>query len=1356
LQERLSSWSRLKMPGEMEDIFDKLCPPDQVWKIQSLEIDLGPISFNELEPQLSLRLRKQLTKKMTDLVLYRNEDGNAIEIIDEDKLHIDLISHFLLQGLIPWNYKSIDKSINDLLVSQLQKNRQKVVTMLREIGATHQDVRKRLAWQITEANIIKIIEGLEPNNAQQVIDFSSELTAIQKKESIVQTGMADFKKHLWFWILNYLLAERGSVFNKVTFIRSNLNQMAAHYHISYDELIGMIGRAVEKVEERNIIKDNVMLTLRILTDENRLQEAGNKNAQQGVDIHLVLENYFSGQVTPSHQYSIAELNDMVLTVAGRNDLNFRQLLLSFSDREDLLAAKLSLLNENSLEAIFLSLSGDGFVISKRDIHYLSDICRQLKVEERFLWEAAIKFVIANKGLSFTQKSFLNHLVTELGRKNQISKASALEQMLCADVPPGTKPLSSLAVYSDLSAAFAAEISGKNRTVTVSRFKELLDMLGHQIRNDAIEKPVFLALLKPLARYIRLNPAAAFEALTGYPDKRNLQKLLPYLLDESLANLLMCNAKSETVEILLSLSDVLQGAGTSFSASMARTVTESGLDVILCGPGSNATKEMERLLEQITQSIPFEQLGQFFELLDDWRGTHKIAGKIISAEFITGIKQRLITGQNQLLFQQVAALMQNTGNEVALTRLLSANFEEQHFVKLRKYEDKESAALLNYLLRGGANLMEALIKKYVSLLKGKAVRFSENITVMFLKNIYWKCILDHSYHCGDAGALHRLFETAVYSAFHITGEDAGETVGAIRLLNGQKITIGELLSFIEKSIRSAQDTVIVNGQVIRLGELMLMGLEAKPAELCSIIKNIAISEKRIRALSRAISFDQFCLLITNGSGSNMSDAITSVRVLYTLADRVTSGRVSEKLLYAYWRAVWIIIRTNNLKPADLKSLVAESMYWLAVEKQVNSTFIISEIRKLPLQFTSALKTAFAGYDPVFADLPVKETAKLSRELREIKQKGLLYSLSYHIITRKQAPLWLYTDTQKTSDILNEIVAHDAINLLLVLKHEMVSERQMAWLHDTISFSTLINSVIALNPDRQVLLNDLEQLYKLAENVSIAGVSAMEMRHLLFSKLMLAWTGNNWVNISGERLWSELIWDISVKKGSSKKQLIRDIGKTVSVLPLSLQIGFRHLKEQEKSVTATKPAIAGPVKHALPTGQAVSSAKEGIVVKNAGLVLVNNYIPVLFERLGLVENKTFIHTDAREKAVHYLQYVVTGLNGTEEYLLPLNKVMCGLPLVHPIDYGIEIIEEHHDIIEGLVKAMIAHWPSIGNNSVYGFRGNWLVRDGLLTELDDKWELTVEKRAYDVLLNKSPFSFSIIKHPWMDKPIHVTWSY
>jgi hypothetical protein len=146
----------------------------------------------------------------------------------------------------------------------------------------------------------------------------------------------------------------------------------------------------------------------------------------------------------------------------------------------------------------------------------------------------------------------------------------------------------------------------------------------------------------------------------------------------------------------------------------------------------------------------------------------------------------------------------------------------------------------------------------------------------------------------------------------------------------------------------------------------------------------------------------------------------------------------------------------------------------------------------------------------------------------------------------------------------------------------------------------------------------------------------------------------------------------------------------------------------------------------------------------------------ERLGLLCDNKFTDRRANEDAVHYLQYVVTGLCYTEESLLPLNKLLCGLPLSHPVEDGLDMPEAHKALIDGLIKAVIGHWPVIGSCSIEGFRGNWLVRDGLLLEQEDRWELTVEKRAYDLLIHQSPFSFSIIKHPWMDKPLHVCWPY
>ena len=175
------------------------------------------------------------------------------------------------------------------------------------------------------------------------------------------------------------------------------------------------------------------------------------------------------------------------------------------------------------------------------------------------------------------------------------------------------------------------------------------------------------------------------------------------------------------------------------------------------------------------------------------------------------------------------------------------------------------------------------------------------------------------------------------------------------------------------------------------------------------------------------------------------------------------------------------------------------------------------------------------------------------------------------------------------------------------------------------------------------------------------------------------------------------------------------------------------------------------------QILSSVIKGsIIIKNAGLVLMNSYIPILFDRLAVFKNNQFLNTATQLDAVHYLQYVVTGMSNTAESFMVLNKVLCGLAIQEPVQAGIIITNAQQQLIEGLINAVIAHWPAVGSSSISGFRGNWLVRDGLLTEQDEKWELTIEKRAYDILINKCPFSFSLIKYPWMNKPLHVNWNY
>ena len=163
-----------------------------------------------------------------------------------------------------------------------------------------------------------------------------------------------------------------------------------------------------------------------------------------------------------------------------------------------------------------------------------------------------------------------------------------------------------------------------------------------------------------------------------------------------------------------------------------------------------------------------------------------------------------------------------------------------------------------------------------------------------------------------------------------------------------------------------------------------------------------------------------------------------------------------------------------------------------------------------------------------------------------------------------------------------------------------------------------------------------------------------------------------------------------------------------------------------------------------------------VRNAGMVLVQGYIKMLFDRLEFLDNDLFKTEQHRHKAVHYLQWLVTGIENTEEHDMILNKVLCGMSYDEPIETTFDLSDEHKELMIDLLKAMIGFWKSINGTGTDGFRGNWLVRDGILTETDERWELTIEKRIYDILLQDAPFSFSIIKYPWMNKPLHVTWPY
>ena len=92
--------------------------------------------------------------------------------------------------------------------------------------------------------------------------------------------------------------------------------------------------------------------------------------------------------------------------------------------------------------------------------------------------------------------------------------------------------------------------------------------------------------------------------------------------------------------------------------------------------------------------------------------------------------------------------------------------------------------------------------------------------------------------------------------------------------------------------------------------------------------------------------------------------------------------------------------------------------------------------------------------------------------------------------------------------------------------------------------------------------------------------------------------------------------------------------------------------------------------------------------------------------------------------------------------------------PIVRYIDITDQEKEAVEGLVQGMIQNWTALGNTSVAGFRESFLQREGRLQLNGNAWNLLVQPRAFDMLLDQIPWSYSTIRLPWMERVVYVEW--
>ena len=163
-------------------------------------------------------------------------------------------------------------------------------------------------------------------------------------------------------------------------------------------------------------------------------------------------------------------------------------------------------------------------------------------------------------------------------------------------------------------------------------------------------------------------------------------------------------------------------------------------------------------------------------------------------------------------------------------------------------------------------------------------------------------------------------------------------------------------------------------------------------------------------------------------------------------------------------------------------------------------------------------------------------------------------------------------------------------------------------------------------------------------------------------------------------------------------------------------------------------------------------DGLLVDNAGVVLLHPFLPRCFDKLGVARDGTLVRP---ARAALLLHHLATGALTAEEHELVLAKVLCGLPIESPVPREAPITPEEQAEATAVLESTVRHWDVLRNTTADGLRGNFLSRHGRIELREADWMLRIEPRSYDMLLESLPWGISHVKLPWMPRMMHVEWT-
>lgn len=493
-----------------------------------------------------------------------------------------------------------------------------------------------------------------------------------------------------------------------------------------------------------------------------------------------------------------------------------------------------------------------------------------------------------------------------------------------------------------------------------------------------------------------------------------------------------------------------------------------------------------------------------------------------------------------------------------------------------------------------------------------------------------------------------------------------------------------------------------------------------------------------------------------SGGFIDDLLSRLEVEIKNALRGTSVKTQVRTVSHGCFDLWLYFLEHGFLPSDTSHPLSEEMWQGQILESIAQTpSAIQRLRNLLLRQPASLQRLILQYDAAFlAQLLETLTQSSQRELSILV--GEVVAVIVRAVTdlnllqqqlgqaAEQDAAWSMALNQWIQEHMwynniSDMLPSDLVQAISARIIEILAERtslntsSVELTSESIQSTKALSRRIELSVWRQLLEDVLVNKHQIDASTLIARV--------IYADAMIPWRGillkafgNNGFAQQASDIWQQ-------------------VNKAISRLPVSI-LEKKVNEYQLRNSSPRTDAIA--VEATADVNLFSSEESDTFYLQSAGVILLHPFLPHLFNKFALYENGEFINNASRQRAVYLVNYLATGNVRAAEFCLVLPKFLCGMPLNEPIDHFLELEAKEQQECDNLIRAAIDHWDALGSVSADWLREMFIKRDGKLQRRDKQWQLSVERKAQDILLNRLPhgWGLGVVKLPWMDALLHIDW--